>query len=99
MLGQYATQTIPLLTQIVNLSLVEGRVPVQMKRAIVRPLLKKTGLDHDDLRNYRPVSKLSFLSKLLERVVAVRLCDYLAGNDIGEQFQPAYKPLHIRKQS
>ena len=96
MLKQYATQTVPLLTQIVNLSLVEGRIPAQMKRAIVRPLLEKTGLDHDDLRNYRPVSNLSFLSKLLERVVAARLCDYLAGNDIGEQLQHAYKPLHTQ---
>ena len=94
MLKQHATQTVLLLTQIVNLSLVEGRVPAQMKRAIVRPLLKKTGLDHDDLRNYRSVSNLSFLSKLPERVVAARLCDHLAGNDIDEQFQSAYKPLH-----
>ena len=84
----------PLLTQIVKLSLAEGRVPTQMERAIVRPILKKTCLDHDDLRNYRPVSNLSFLSKLLERVVAARLCDHLAGNDIGDQFQSAYKPLH-----
>ena len=94
MLKQYAAQMAPLLTQIVNLSLVEGRVLAQMKRAIVRPLQKKTGLDHDDFRNYRPVSNLSFLSKLLERVVTARLCDHLAGNDIGEQFQSAYKPLH-----
>ena len=94
MLKQCAIQVAPLLTQIVNLSLVEGRVPGQMKRAIVLPLLNKTGMDHDDLRNYRPLSNLSFLSKLLQSVVAARLCDHLAGNDFGEQFQSSYKLLH-----
>ena len=94
MLKQYATQMAPLLTQIVNLSLVEGQVPAQMKQAIMCPLLKKTSLDHDHLRNYKAVSNLSFLSKLLDRVVAAHLQDHLAGNDIGEQFQSAYKPLH-----
>ena len=77
MLQQYATQTVPLLTQIVNLSLVEGQVSAQMKWAIVHPQLKKTALDHDDIRNYRPVPNLSFLSKLRETVVTASLCDHL----------------------
>ena len=50
-----------------------------MKSAIVTPLLKKSTLDPDILKNYRPVSNLSYISKLLERVVAGRLTDY---NDI-----------------
>jgi len=44
-----------------------GCFPAEFKKAIVRPLLKRDGLDFSDLKNYRPVSNLPFLSKLLER--------------------------------
>ena len=45
-----------------------GCFPTELKDAVVRPLLKKSGLDASQLKNYRPVSNQSFLSKLLERV-------------------------------
>jgi hypothetical protein len=38
-----------------------------MKSAIVTPLLKKLSLQKDELRNYRPISNLSFISKVLEK--------------------------------
>jgi len=47
--------------------LITGCFPSEFKLAIVRPLLKKSGLDATDLKNYRPVSSLSFLSTLLDR--------------------------------
>jgi len=50
-------------------SLAVGCVPSDFKKAVDRPLLKKAGSDTSQMENYRPVSKLSFLSKLLERVV------------------------------
>jgi len=45
------------------------RFPAAFKEALVRPLLKKVGLDAGDQKSFRPVSNLPFLSKLLERVV------------------------------
>jgi len=45
-------------------------------------------------KNYRPVSNLSFLSKHLERVVAKRLTDHMAANNIWEPFQSAYRCQH-----
>ena len=65
-----------------------------MKSAIVTPLLKKSTLDPDILKNYRPVSNLSYISKLLERVVAGRLTDYMTENNLHEHLQSAYKPGH-----
>ena len=62
-----------------NKSLADGCFPSVFKRAVVRPLLKKAGLDASQLKNYRPVSNLSFSSKLLERVVQVRLHACLPG--------------------
>ena len=95
---QYSTQTVPILTYSINLSVDEGRVPPEMKRALVRPPTdKKPGLDHDELKNYRPVCNLSFLSKQLEGVVAARLRDHLTLNGIGEQFQSAYQSLPVQK--
>ena len=47
------------------------------KEAHVRPLLKKTSLPKNELKNYRPVSNLSFISKILEKIVANRLQAHL----------------------
>ena len=54
---------------LVNKSLTTGCFPAEFKEAIIRTLLKRDGLDLSDLKTYRPVSNLPFLSKLLERVV------------------------------
>jgi len=63
----------PPIAVLFNLSLATGCFPTEFKEAVVRPRLKKTGLDTSERKNYRPVSNLSFLSKLLERVVQTRL--------------------------
>ncbi len=59
----------PILTAIVNCSLAKGVVPASFKHAVVQPLLKKPQLDPAMCCNFRPISKLSFISKLLEKVV------------------------------
>ncbi|WP_419623957.1 hypothetical protein, partial [Thiolapillus sp.] len=59
---------LPHLTSI-NDSLHSSLFPSAFKSAIVKPLLKKTTLNPEILKNYRPVSNLSFLSKILEKVV------------------------------
>jgi len=51
-------------------------LPVDQKRAIMRPLLKKPSLDMSDLNNYRPISNLSFLSKTAERLVDAQFTAY-----------------------
>lgn len=55
-------------TAIINSSLTNGIVPSSFKHAIAQPLLKKHHLDQYVLDNYRPISKLSFISKVLEKV-------------------------------
>jgi hypothetical protein len=57
---------VPVITKIVNLSLATGEVPKSMKIAIIIPLLKKILLDYNILKNYRPVSNLSYISKVAE---------------------------------
>ena len=65
-----------------------------MRHALVTPILKKPSLDHDQPKNYRPVSNLSFLSKVIERVVAHQLGKYLDDNKLHHPFQSAYRPRH-----
>ena len=59
------------IASICNASFVEGVLPPSQKHAIVRTRLKKPTLNPDDLNCYRPISNRSFLSKTIERVVAV----------------------------
>jgi len=62
----------------VNASLSEGHVPVTQQHAIITPLIKKSTLDTSVPKNYsRPVSNLTFMSKVIERIVADRLLRYL----------------------
>lgn len=85
---------LPTLVNIVNKSLESGIFPSELKSALVRPLLKKPNLDTEEFKNYRPVSNLAFLGKVIEKVVALRLVDYLDTNQLDEPFQSAYRRHH-----
>ena len=85
---------LPIIYTIINNSLSKSEVPPKFKQAIVRPLLKKPGLDQDVFKNYRPVSNLPFLSKILEKVVARKLESHLDANKLHEDLQSAYRPRH-----
>ena len=82
------------ITSIINLSFSTGVFPDQFKNCSVHPLLKKSNLDKDNLSNYRPISHLSFLSKLTERAVKLRLTSYLSSNNLLNSFQSAYIKHH-----
>ena len=84
----------PLMTQLVNQSLLSGIVPDSIKIARVSPLLKKASLDSEELKNYRPVSNLSFISKILEKVVASRLRQHMDYHGLHDPMQSAYKAGH-----
>ena len=68
--------------------------PCHFKNAFVSPLIKKPSLDADNLKNFRPVSNLCFISKIVEKVVAHRLADHLSTNNLYEQHQSAYRKYH-----
>ena len=84
---------IPVITRIVNLSLEEGRFPAAYKTAIIRPLLKKPSLEKT-VKNYRPVSNLSFISKLIEEAVCIQLREHIVQNNLAEKCQSAYRKHH-----
>ena len=85
---------LPLLTKLINLSPHNGIFPDCFKQAIVTPVIKKSTLSKEDLKCYRPVSGLSFLSKLVECVVTAQIRSHMDSLDLGNTFQSAYNVGH-----
>ena len=88
---------LPVVTLILNQSLCSAVVPNCFKLALLNPKLKKPLLDVEEFANFCPISKLMFMSKLTEKVVASQLIDYVSSNGLDEIFQSAYKQFHSTK--
>ena len=84
----------PFLGRLFCWSLEHGIVPSRMKSAYITPILKKTDMDPADTKSYRPISNLSVLSKLLERLVSKQLVTYLKDNSLLPDRQSAYRAHH-----
>ena len=82
----------PFITHIINLSITTGVVPTAFKKARVIPLFKKGS--KLDPNNYRPVSILSTLSKVLERLVLEQINDFISKNNILFEFQSGFRRVH-----
>ena len=93
LLKSYLQDLLPAVTKLVNLSIEQGIFPTKYKQAIIRPLLKKLGLELE-LANYRPVSNLSFLGKLIEKAVLYRLNIHNNANSLLPKNQSAYRRHH-----
>ncbi len=94
LLKEVLPEVIDPLLAIINSSLSLGYVPKNFKLAVIKPLIKKPQLDPKDLVNYRPISNLPFLSKILEKVVSSQLYSFLEKNNICEDFQSGFRPYH-----
>ena len=69
-------------------------MPVALKATLIVPLLKKSSLNSVDFKNFCAVSNLPFISKVIEKVVAVQLVNYIDDNNLGEPLQSAYNRHH-----
>ena len=94
LLMNHLPAVIDIISHIVNLSLSTCIFPSSCKSSIVIPLIRKSGLDSEVLKNYRPVSNLSFLSKIIEKVISTQLVAYIGDNGLTDDFQSAYKCGH-----
>ena len=91
---EFTNVLLPVFQKIVNLSLESSTVTKAFKKVVVKPLIKKSNLDPEVLSNYRPVSKLPYLSMILERAVADQLQTHLDANNLHVKFQSAYRRGH-----
>ena len=70
---------LPYFCELVNKSMLTGSVE-GVKDSVIIPLLKKSGIDPDLLKNYRPVTNELYISKLTEKVIAKRLFQHMSHN-------------------
>ena len=82
------------IVSIMNTSIRCGYVPQAFKTAVIKPLLKKTNLDPEQLTSYRPISNLTFMSKILEKLIAEQLRCHLQDNNMFEIFQSGFRAHH-----
>lgn len=85
---------LPIISAIIHSSLTTGTVPTSLKTAVITPILKKPGADPSIFNNFRPISNLPYISKILEKVVATQIHLHLSHNNLYEQFQSGFRPLH-----
>ena len=84
----------PFVVLLINVSFITGCFPAKYKQAVVFPLLKKSDADKNEPKNYRPVSNLPCLSKLLEKVAQTQLQRFLTACDKLPIHQSAYRQFH-----
>ena len=84
----------PLILFIVNDSLMTGVFPEALKSALVKPSIKDENGDTNSYKNYRPISNLPFLSKVIEKSVHRQLEDYLKLHNLHAELQSGYKSNH-----
>src|SRR6218665_3514161 len=85
------------LTALCNSSIREASLPDSQKRSILLAVIKQEGLDQSDPANYMPIANVTFLSKILERIVANQLISYLdASNQCGFRRNHSTETLLLR---
>ncbi len=68
---------LPVILKIVNLSISKCQFPNELKSGLITPTIKDMSKDTDDCSNYRPVSSLPYLSKVIEKTIHNQLSDYI----------------------
>ena len=94
LLKEHINIVVPTIRDIINLLLTLGTMPLQIKEALLHPLLKKLDLDLLQFKNYQAISNLTFISKLVERAVCAQLMDHAHKTCKLEDLQSAYRSDH-----
>lgn len=87
---EHSDTLLPLITKLVNLSLISGKFPDLWKNAIVTPLIKKIGMKIE-LKSYRPVNNLPFISKVAEKCMLAQLNEYIEEHSFLPDYLSAYR--------
>lgn len=76
------------LVHIANLMFNKGKFPQAVKKAIITPVFK--GKNKEDIKNYRPITLLNNISKILEQLISRRIVNFMNKNKIFSTFQNGY---------
>ena len=84
----------PVLTDLINTSLQQGTFPMELKKALLWPLLIKVTLGFMIKNNFRPISNLAFSGKLIEHIVADQIISHMNQHNLMKEKQSAYRKFH-----
>jgi len=93
-LKEFLEELLPFVTEMCNRSLQQGWLSISKRHAIVKPIIKKEELDQDDVKNYRSISNLTYMSKIAERMVYSQLTTFLEGNNMLLKHQLGFRARH-----
>jgi len=91
---EFLSELLLYLTDLCNSSLMEDCLAVSQHHAIILPRLKKVGADSADVKNYQPISNLTFMSKIVERLICVQMTAFLNSCQLLPELQSAYRKHH-----
>ena len=80
------------ITSIINNSIGSGIFPDELKKARVRPIFKSG--DSEVTANYRPISILPIISKILERHITGQMQEYFKSADVIYKYQSGFRKYH-----
>ena len=84
----------PVIQSIINKSFSEGTFPVSLKHGTIKPIIKDKNGDRENFKNYRPVTNIPFMAKLIEKAANNQIVNYLEQNDMFPSHQSAYRKRH-----
>ena len=83
-----------MITDVVNVSFTSGIMPSDLKTSHVTPILKRSNLEVNNLSNYRPVSQIPFIAKVVEKCACNQLHEHCQANNLYPKMQSAYRSNH-----
>ena len=94
-LKKLLTEILPFMIGMCNASLRQGMLSPRQRRVITMPRIKKPNADQTDVKNYRPISNLTFASKLTERLICQQLMAFLERENLILVHHLAYRKYHL----
>ena len=88
---EFLPELLPYITDMCKASLSQGIIPVSQRHVIIMLRLKKSGLNPADMKNYWPISNLTFMSKIVKRLVCCQITTFLEWNNFIPKEQSAYR--------
>ena len=93
----FLPELLPFITDMCNASLQQGCLQPSERHAIIKPRIKKASSDPSAVQNYRPVSNLTYMSKIVERLVCHQLVEFFECHSLLPSLQSAYRRKHSTK--
>ena len=87
-------ELLPALHNIINTSFSTGIFPSILKTSSITPVIKNKNIDTDTFNNYRPISNISIIAKIIEKCVLKQVTNHLHINNLYTTHQSAYRPHH-----